>query len=84
VAGLLLGLLLGGIEWEPRVGVAVAVAVGLLLWPILTAIGALGTIDPSKRIGELWPKETYETALETRAWLEQEWARRRERLTKRS
>ena len=83
VFGALAGAILGGAVWEPRVAAAVGVTVGLLTWTILTAIGARG-LDFGARFRELWPRQTYETALETRAWLEQEWANRRERLTKRS
>jgi hypothetical protein len=83
VIGALLGATLGGAVWEPRVAVAVGVTVGLLTWTILMALGARG-LDFGARFRQLWPRETYETALETRAWLEQEWANRRERLTKRS
>ena len=81
--GALLGAMLGGVEWEPRVGVAIGIAIGLLTWIVLMALGARG-VDAGARFRELWPKQTYETALETRAWLEQEWANRRERLAKRS
>ena len=83
VFGALAGAILGGAVWEPRVAAAVGVTVGLLTWTILTAIGARG-LDFGARFRELWPRQTYETALETRAWLEQEWANRRARLARRS
>lgn len=83
VLGALAGAILGGAVWEPRVAVAIGVTIGLLTWTILMAIGARG-LDFGARFRELWPRRTYETALETRAWLEQEWANRRERLAKRS
>ena len=83
VVGALLGAVLGGVEWEPRVAVAIGITIGLLTWIVLMALGARG-VDAGARFRELWPKQTYETALETRAWLEQEWANRRERLAKRS
>jgi hypothetical protein len=81
--GALLGAVLGGVEWEPRVAVAIGITIGLLTWIVLMALGAR-SVDAGARFRELWPKQTYETALETRAWLEQEWANRRERLAKRS
>jgi hypothetical protein len=85
LVGALLGLLLGGSEFDWRIAAAIGVAVGALLWPILLVQAALGAgIDPKKRFTRLWPRETYETALETKAWLEQEWAKRRDRLGRRS
>jgi MFS family permease len=82
--GALIGLVLGGTEFDWRVASAIGIAVGALLWPILQIQAAKDAVDPKKRFSRLWPRETYETALETRAWLEQEWAKRRERLVKRS
>ncbi len=88
VIGALLGWLLGGLTFSPHGGVALGITVGLMLWPILQAVGARGAqqsgeMEPRARFDKLWPRETYETALETRTWLEQEWAKRRDRLTKR-
>ena len=37
-------------------------------------------VDPTARFRRLWPKESYDTAMETKDWLESEWARRRARL----
>lgn len=85
VLGALLGLLLGGTAFDWRIAAAIGVAVGALLWPIIQVQAALSAgVDPKKRFTRLWPRETYETALETKAWLEQEWAKRRDRLGRRS
>jgi hypothetical protein len=83
ILGALLGLLLGGLTYSGQGGVALGVTVGLLSWPILQFAAARGRIRPTARFERLWPRETYETALETRAWLEKEWARRRQRLASR-
>jgi len=83
--GALAGLVLGGTDFDWRIAAALGIAIGALLWPILLVQAALSAgIDPKKRFTRFWPRETYETALETRAWLEQEWAKRRDRLVRRS
>jgi hypothetical protein len=84
VVGALVGAFLGGVTFEGRVGVALGVVVGAVAWPALMAVGAARSgIDPAARFGKLWPRETYETALGTKAWLEQEWTKRRQRLSDR-
>ncbi|MDQ3870820.1 MAG: hypothetical protein M3301_04285 [Chloroflexota bacterium] len=83
-AGAILGALLGVLTFSPHGGVAVGIAVAGLLWPVLQVLLARAArIDPRARFEQLRPRETYETVLETRAWLEREWARRRERLARR-
>jgi hypothetical protein len=81
--GALLGLFLGGLTYSAQGAAATGIAIGLLAWPVLQLAAARGRIRPAERFERLWPRETYETALETRAWLEKEWARRRERLASR-
>ncbi len=82
VVGALIGAFLGGVTFEGRVGVALGVSVGAIAWPALMGVGAARSgIDPAARFGKLWPRETYETALGTKAWLEQEWTKRRQRLS---
>lgn len=82
VVGALIGAFLGGATFEGRVGVALGVTVGAVAWPALMGVGAARSgIDPAARFGKLWPRETYETALGTKAWLEQEWTKRRQRLS---
>jgi len=81
VVGTLVGAFLGGVTFEARVGVALGVTVGAVAWSALMGVGAARSgIDPAARFGKLWPRETYETALGTKAWLEQEWTKRRQRL----
>ena len=81
VVGALIGAFLGGVTFEGRVGVALGVVVGAVAWPALMGVGAARAgVDPAARFGRLWPRETYETALGTKAWLEQEWTKRRQRL----
>ncbi len=82
--GAILGAVLGGFTFSPHGGVAVAIAAAGVFWPVLQVVMARAArIDPRARFEQLRPRETYETVLETRAWLEREWARRRERLARR-
>jgi hypothetical protein len=82
--GAILGAVLGAVSFSPHGGVATGIAAAGLLWPVLQVMMARAAkIDPRTRFEQLRPRETYETVLETRAWLEREWARRRERLARR-
>lgn len=82
VLGALLGAFLGGVIFEGRVGAALGVAAGAVAWPAFMGVRAVRTgIDPAARFGKLWPRETYESALATKAWLEEEWTKRRQRLS---
>lgn len=84
IIGALLGWPLGSVTFSLPGAIATALAVALLAWPILQLGMARGAgVDPGARFRRLWPRETYETALETRAWLEAEWVRRRSRLARR-
>jgi hypothetical protein len=84
LGGALVGAFLGGMTYDGRGGAALGVAVGLVAWPALMGLGAARTgIDAKARFGRLWPRRTYETALATKTWLEQEWTRRRQRLSSR-
>lgn len=84
VVGAILGALLGMVTFSPHGGVATGIAVAGGLWPVLqVALARAAKIDPRARFEQLRPRETYETVVETRDWLEREWARRRERLARR-
>lgn len=84
VIGALLGWPLGSVAFSLSGAIATALAVALVAWPILQlGLAASAGVDPGARFRRLWPRETYETALETRAWLEAEWLRRRSRLARR-
>jgi hypothetical protein len=84
VAGALVGLVLGGLTFSIQGAAAIGITTALVLWIVLQVRGAIAAkINPMARFERLWPRETYETALETRTWLEKEWARRRERLASR-
>ncbi len=89
VAGLVLGAIAGGLigwgwtgltfSWHGAV--AIGITVGLLAWIVLMPVWMLRAgVDPTARFRRLWPKESYETAMETKDWLESEWAKRRARL----
>ena len=75
--GSLFGILFGGLVfgWQPAA--AIGVTVGLITWVALMGWRASkAKLDPQARFEKLWPRETYETALETKTWLEQEWTKR--------
>jgi len=73
ILGLPLGAFLGGLTWSLNGAVAAAIAVGLLTWPIVTALTLLRSdFDASQRFRRLWPRETYRAAMETRAFLEEQ------------
>jgi hypothetical protein len=85
-AGLILGGVVGafigwgwaGLTFSWHGAVAIGLAVGLLAWIVLMPVWLLRAhVDPTARFRRLWPKESYETAIETKEWLESEWARRR-------
>ena len=89
VAGLVLGAIVGGLigwgwagltfSWHGAV--AVGISVGLLAWIVLMPAWMLRAgVDPTARFRRLWPKELYETAMQTKEWLESEWQKRRARL----
>lgn len=83
IGGALLGALLGlllATEMPWHVAVALGIAVGALMWPILQLVLARREgLDPAARFQRLYPRETMETVKETRSWLESEWAKRRSR-----
>lgn len=84
IIGGLLGWPLGSVTFSLPGAIATALAVALASWPILQlGMAASAGVEPGARFRRLWPRETYETALETRAWLEAEWLRRRNRLARR-
>jgi MFS family permease len=84
IAGLLVGALLGGTTFDWRGAAALGVTVALIAWPVIAGLRAFRAgIDAQKRFGRLVPRRSYESALETKAWLEQEWTRRRQRLSNR-
>ncbi|HEY8198197.1 MAG TPA: phage holin family protein [Candidatus Limnocylindrales bacterium] len=75
--GALIGILFGGLVFDWRVAAAIGLTVGLIAWIALMGWRASkANLDPQARFEKLWPRETYETALETRTWLEQEWTKR--------
>lgn len=75
--GALIGILFGGLVFDWRVASAIGLTVGLITWIALMGWRASkANLDPQARFEKLWPRETYETALETKTWLEQEWTKR--------
>ena len=75
--GALIGILFGGLVFGWRVAAAIGLTVGLITWIALMGWRASkANLDPQARFEKLWPRETYETALETKTWLEQEWTKR--------
>jgi len=85
VAGAIFGALLGwavaGLTFSWQGAAAIGVMVGLLCWPLLMARALLAKgFDPTARFRRLYPQQSYDAAMETKAWLEDEWAKRRAKL----
>jgi len=77
LAGALFGLLFGGLEYGWQGAAAIGVTAGLVTWIALMGWRASkANLDPQARFERLWPRQTYETALETKAWMEEEWTKR--------
>ncbi|MFI5262145.1 MAG: hypothetical protein ACHQZR_06305 [Candidatus Limnocylindrales bacterium] len=74
ICGALLGGLLGGLTFSRHGGVALGIAVGVLTYPIVAVVALTqAEFDPTARFRRLWPNESYEAALATKAWFEQRW-----------
>ncbi len=89
VAGLVLGAIAGafagwgwtGITFSWHGAAALGLTIGLLAWIALMPAWMLRAhVDPTARFRRLWPRRSYESAMETKDWLEAEWQRRRARL----
>ena len=88
IGGLFIGALLGAPvgwliaaspwTWPPAIGFAITV--GLITWPILDVVLAAPGLDPGERFAKLAPRQSIEAAKETRAWLEEQWQTRRQKL----
>jgi hypothetical protein len=88
VGGLVVGIVLGGIvgwlvagapwTWPPAVGFGITI--GLVGWPIVSAAVAIPGLDMTERFSKLYPRQSIETANETRAWLEEQWRSRQPKL----
>lgn len=77
LVGALFGLIFGGLTYGVRGAAAIGVTVGLIAWiAIMGRRASMANLDPQARFARLWPRETYETTLETKAWLEREWTNR--------
>jgi hypothetical protein len=77
IVGALVGALLGGLTFSRHGGIAVGIAIGLLAWPVAAVALLRGaSFDPTARFRGLWPKESYDAAMATKAWLEQRWEQR--------
>jgi len=77
LVGALFGILFGGLVFGWQGAAAIGLTVGLITWIALMIWRASkAKLDPQARFEKLWPRETYETALETKTWLEQEWTKR--------
>lgn len=80
IIGVLFGWVMGGAPWTWPPAVGFSITVGLLLWPIMCVLIGWRQIDLEKRFGSLYPRQSIEAAQETRAWLEEQWQTRRQKL----
>jgi hypothetical protein len=85
IAGLVVGLLIGaplgwlagGAPWTWPPAVGMAIAIGLLIWPILQLAISGPRLDVSERFSRLYPRQSIDAATETKEWLEEQWQTRR-------
>ncbi|MGC8634602.1 MAG: hypothetical protein ACP5VP_08055 [Candidatus Limnocylindrales bacterium] len=81
VGGALVGWGWTGLTFSWHGAVAIGIALGLLAWIVLMPAWMLRAgVDPTARFRRLWPKESYDAAMETKDWLESEWQKRRAKL----
>jgi hypothetical protein len=82
--GAVVGAFLSVTTFDWRGAAAIGVTVALSAWPAISGLRAMRAgIDAEARFGRLWPRSTYDSAIATKTWLEQEWTRRRQQLSKR-
>jgi len=77
VLGLLFGWIIAGAPWTWPPAVGFAITFGLMLWPLLSFVIAWPSIKLEERFSRLYPRQSIEAANETRAWLEEQWQKRR-------
>lgn len=83
ILGALAGWLCGGIAFSRHGAAAIGLTIGAIAWPIISGLrAARAGLDPKARFERLWPRRSYEAALETKTYLEQEWAKRRNVLSR--
>jgi hypothetical protein len=80
VIGMLIGWLIAAAPWTWPPAIGFAITLGLIVWPIFDVVLALPGLDPAERFAKLYPRESIEAAKETRAWLEEQWQTRRQKL----
>lgn len=81
IFGAFLGWGLGGLTFSVQGAAALALCAWLLAWTAFMVAAAVHAgIDPVARFKRLWPQQSYDAAMETKAWAETEWAKRRGRL----
>ena len=80
ILGMPVGWLIAGAPWTWPPAVGFAVAIGLIVWPILDVVLAFPGLDPGERFKKLYPQQSIDAANETRAWLEEQWQTRRAKL----
>jgi len=80
VVGMVIGWLIAASPWTWPPAIGFAITLGLISWPIFDVVLALPGLDPAARFEKLYPRESIEAAKETRAWLEEQWQTRRQKL----
>jgi hypothetical protein len=82
--GLVLGALLGALigfafafsEWTWGPAVGLAIAIGLITWPVVNVALTWPRLDIEAHFARLKPAQTMEAVAETREWLEEQWQTR--------
>jgi hypothetical protein len=80
VIGMVIGWLIAASPWTWPPAIGFAITLGLIAWPIFDVVLALPGLDPAERFAKLYPRQSIEAAKETRAWLEEQWQTRRQKL----
>ena len=82
ILGMPVGWLIAGAPWTWPPAIGFSITIGLIAWPILTAVLAIPGLDLEERFGSLYPRQSIEAVNETKSWLEEQWRSRQPKLGK--
>ena len=76
ILGAFLGWLIAGAPWTWPPAFGFAITIGLISWPMFTAVLAIPGLDLEARFKRLVPQQSIDAAEETKAWMEEQWRSR--------
>jgi hypothetical protein len=80
--GFFIGCIFGFVTFDTKGAIALAIAIGLVLWmAAAAALAARRGFDPKKRYEKLIPSQTMAEIQETKTYVEQQWQRQRRNLS---